>query len=73
MDQQDKCNKATEIATEMNGEYSHMDRSGVDKFIWMHYNFDHNLRINEFMHECYMNNIGLLLKNTSKTSCAILI
>ena len=73
MDKKDMCKKATKIASNMNGEYTHMESSCVDKLIWMHYNFDNNLKINEFMHECYMNNIGLLLRNTSNTSCAVLI
>ena len=73
MDRKDMCEKATEIATNMNGVYTHMDKSGIDKFIWMHYNFDNNLKINEFMHECHINNIGHLLRNTSNTSCAVLI
>lgn len=73
MDQQDKYNKATELATGLNGEYTHMDKAGMDKHIWFHYDFKYNRKINEFMYECHMNNIGLLIKNTGRTSCAILI
>jgi len=73
MDQQDMYHKANEIATEINGEYTHMEKAPIDKHIWFHYKFDDNRKINEFMYRLHINHIGQLLRNTGLTSCAVLI
>ena len=73
MSQQDMYEKAIEIASDMNGEYTHMEASGVGGIVWIHCNFNDNRDINIFMSQLHTNNIGYVIRNTGHTSCAVLI
>lgn len=74
-EKRDIINKANAIAKILGGDMSHYSLNAYhsDSLITMHFNFPDNRDINRFMHDLHVNHIGLLLENTSKTSCAVLI
>jgi hypothetical protein len=70
--QEEMYEKATELADLWMGKYSHVEET-VGNLVWFHYNFNDNLKINQFIYDLHTHNIGLLVKNTSDTSCAVLL